>query len=87
MMMCRGFDLPHEVPLVGHGADGIDWATACLEFEVAVRFAAFASQVVNRIFIDRAIATASIDEIAIWTPASACAPRRCAALRDYGGNW
>ena len=37
------FDLPHEVPLVGHGADGIHGATACLEFEVAVRFAALAS--------------------------------------------
>jgi len=81
------FDLPHEVPLVGHGADGIDWATACLELEVAVRFAALAAQMMNRILIDRAIATTGVDEIAIWTPASACAPRRCAALWDYSGNW
>ena len=85
--MRKVFDLPHEMPLVRHSADGIDRSTACLEFEVAVRFAALASQVMNRILIDRAIASAGVDEIAIRTPASACAPRRCAALRDYGGNW
>ena len=87
MTIRKGFDLPNEVPLVGHGADGIDWATACLEFEVAVRFAALASQVMNRILIDRAIASTGVDKIAIWAPASACAPRRRAALRDYGGKW
>lgn len=86
-MMRKVVDLPHEVPLVGHGADGIDRTTARLELEVAVRFAALASQMMNRILIDRAIATASVDKIAIRAPASACAPRRCAALRDYGGNW
>ena len=86
-IISKVFDLPHEVPLVGHGADGIDRTTTRLELEVAVRFAALTSQVMNRILIDRAIATSSVDEIAIRAPASACAPRRRAALRDYGGNW
>jgi hypothetical protein len=79
---CAG--LPYEMPLVGHCADCVDRAAAGLEFEVAVCFAALAAEVVDRVFVDGAVATSGVEEVAVRAPAGAGAPGRSAALRDYG---
>jgi len=70
---------------VGHRADSVHWTAAGLELEVAVRFAAFAAEVVDGVLVDRAVAAARIDEVAVRTPACAGAPGWRAALGDDGG--
>lgn len=72
--------------LVGHRAHGVHGPAAGLELEVAVRFAALAAQVVDRVFVDRAVAPSCVDEVAVWAPARTCAPRRRAALWDNCGD-
>ena len=70
---------------VGHRLDSIDGPAAGRELEVAVGFAALAAQVVDRVLVDRAVAAAGVDEVAVWAPARADAPGWRAALRDNGG--
>ena len=79
-------NLPDKVPLIGHCANGVDRSTACLELEVAIRFAAFATEVVDGVFVYGAIAAAGVNEVAVWTPTGAGAPGRYAVLGDYGGD-
>ena len=70
---------------VGHRPDCIHGTAARLELEVAVCFAALAAQVVDGVLVDRAVAAAVVDEVAVRTPAGAGAPGWRAALRDDGG--
>jgi len=70
---------------VGHGPDCIHGPAAGLELEVAVRFAALAAQVVDGVLVDRAVAAAGVDEVAVRAPAGAGAPGWRAALGHDGG--
>jgi hypothetical protein len=56
---------------VGHRLDSIDGPAAGRELEVAVGFAALAAQVVDRVLVDRAVAAAGVDEVAVRAPACA----------------
>ena len=80
-----GVDLPYEMSFVGHRLDCIDGPAASWELEVAVRFAALAAQVVDRVLVDRAVAATGVDEVAVRAPACADAPGWRAALGDDGG--